>query len=63
MREHRIVGVHRRRRGGRTVRAPAGQPSTDLVNRQFVTDRPDALHNWVARAISGGSLWTDRRDT
>jgi putative transposase len=46
MREHRIVGVHRRRRGGCTVRDPAGQPSTDLVNRRFVADRPDAL--WVS---------------
>ena len=46
MRAHRIVGVHRRRRGGCTVRDPAGQPSTDLVNRRFVADRPDAL--WVS---------------
>ena len=46
MREHRIVGVHRRRRGGCTSRDPAGQPSTDLVNRRFVTERPDAL--WVS---------------
>ncbi len=30
MREHRIVEVHRRRRGGCTVRDPAGQPSADL---------------------------------
>jgi transposase InsO family protein len=46
MREHRIVGVHRHRRGGCTVRDLAGQPSTDLVDRQFVADRPDAL--WVS---------------
>jgi putative transposase len=46
MREHRIVGVHRRRRGGCTVRDPIGQSSTDLVNRRFVADRPDAL--WVS---------------
>jgi putative transposase len=46
MRAHQIVGVHRRRRGGCTVRDPAGQPSTDLVNRRFVADRPDAL--WVS---------------
>jgi putative transposase len=46
MREHRIVGVHRRRRGGCTVRGPAATASTDLVNRQFVADRPDAL--WVS---------------
>lgn len=46
MREHRIVGVHRLRRSGCTVRDPAGQPSTDLVNRQFVADRPNAL--WVS---------------
>jgi putative transposase len=46
MRVHRIVGVHRRRRGGCTWRDPAGKVSTDLVNRHFVADRPDAL--WVS---------------
>jgi putative transposase len=46
MRVHRIVGVHRRRRRGCTVRDPAAEPSTDLVNRRFRTDRPDAL--WVS---------------
>jgi putative transposase len=46
MRAHRIVGVHRRRRSGCTVRDPAGQPSVDLVERRFTADRPDAL--WVS---------------
>ncbi len=46
MREHHIVGIHRRRRRGCTIHDPAGHPSTDLVNRQFVADRPDAL--WVS---------------
>jgi putative transposase len=46
MREHRIVGVHRRRRGGCTVRDPDSTATADLVNRRFVADRPDAL--WVS---------------
>jgi putative transposase len=46
MRAHRIVGVHRRRRSGCTVRDPAEQPSVDLVERRFSADRPDAL--WVS---------------
>ena len=46
MREHRIVGVHRRRQRGCTVRDPNAASSTDLVNRRFVADRPDAL--WVS---------------
>lgn len=46
MRVHGIVGVHRRRRGGCTWRDPAGQASSDLVNRHFVADRPDRL--WVS---------------
>ena len=46
MRTHRIVGVHRRRRGGCTVRDPHAEPSSDLVQRQFRADRPDAL--WVS---------------
>ena len=46
MREHRIVGVHRRRRRGCTVRDPHAEPSTDLVQRQFRAERPNAL--WVS---------------
>lgn len=46
MRTHRIVGVHRRRRRGCTVRDPHAEPSTDLVQRQFWAERPDAL--WVS---------------
>ncbi|WP_375155077.1 IS3 family transposase [Micromonospora sp. 4G55] len=45
MRHAGLQGVYRRRRRGCTVRDPAAQPSADLVNRQFVADRPDAL--WV----------------
>jgi putative transposase len=45
MRHAGLQGVYRRRRRGRTVRDPAAQNSADLVNRQFVADRPDAL--WV----------------
>lgn len=62
MRIHQIVGVHRRRRAGCTVRDPAAQSSADLVNRQFSADRPDALwvsditqhrtgHGWVYCAV------------
>lgn len=39
----RARGVYRRRKKGCTVRDPAGPASSDLVNRRFVADRPDAL--------------------
>jgi putative transposase len=45
MRQARIQGLYRRRRGGCTVRDPDAQPGADLVNRQFVADKPNAL--WV----------------
>ncbi len=45
MRQAGIQGLYRRRRGGTTVRDPAGQPSDDLVNRQFNVDGPNRL--WV----------------
>ena len=45
MRADGLEGVYRRRRKGCTVRDPDATPSTDLVNRRFVADRPDAL--WV----------------
>jgi putative transposase len=45
MRTGGLEGVYRRRRKGCTVRDPAATPSSDLVNRRFVADRPDAL--WV----------------
>ena len=45
MRAAGLQGVFRRRRRGCTVRDPAAQPSTDLVQRRFTADRPDAL--WV----------------
>jgi putative transposase len=46
MRTHGIVGVHRRRRRGCTVRDPTTSPAADWVQRQFTADRPDAL--WVS---------------
>jgi putative transposase len=43
--ERGLAGIYRRRRNGCTVRDPAATPSSDLINRRFVADRPDAL--WV----------------
>jgi len=45
MRADRLEGVHRRRRKVCTVRDPAATPTSDLVNRRFVANHPDAL--WV----------------
>jgi putative transposase len=45
MRDHGIVGIHRRRRGC-TRRDPDANPPDDLVNRRFDPDEPDRL--WVA---------------
>jgi putative transposase len=45
MRQASIQGLYRRRRRGTTVRDPAGQPSEDLVNRNFEVAGPDRL--WV----------------
>ena len=45
MREAGIQGPYRRRRHGCTVRDPAAQPSSDLVNRQFTVDTPNRL--WI----------------
>jgi putative transposase len=45
MRQHGIVGIHKRRRGC-TRRDPDAQSSDDLVNRQFTVDGPDKL--WVS---------------
>jgi transposase InsO family protein len=39
----RIVGIHRRRGHGCTVRDPAADTADDLVNRRFVADGPDRL--------------------
>lgn len=38
-----LQGAHRRRGRGCTRRDPAAEPSTDLVNRNFVADGPDRL--------------------
>ena len=46
MRTHRIVGIHRRRRRGCTVRDPHAESPADLVGRRFRADRPDQL--WVS---------------
>lgn len=47
MRADGLVGVSRRRwQGGCTRRNPEAAPAADLVDRQFVADRPNEL--WVA---------------
>ena len=43
MRQAHIRGIYRHKGRGCTVRDPAGVPSHDLVNRQFVADAPDRL--------------------
>jgi len=45
MRQAGVVGIHRRRGRGCTVRDPGAAPSEDLVGRQFTVDAPDRL--WV----------------
>ena len=45
MRQAGIQGLYRRRRRGCTVRDPAAQPATDLVNREFTVHAPNRL--WV----------------
>jgi hypothetical protein len=46
LREHRLQGVHRRRRHGSTRRDPTVTPAPDLVERNFLPPGPDRL--WVA---------------
>jgi putative transposase len=46
MREHGLVGVHRRRGRGLTRRDPAAVPAPDLVERASTPPAPDRL--WVA---------------
>ena len=46
MRERGVVGVTRRRGPTTTTRQPGTPKGPDLVEREFVADRPDAL--WVA---------------
>ena len=45
MRQAGLQGLYRRRRRGCTVRDPAAEPATDLVNRQFTVDEPNRL--WI----------------
>jgi putative transposase len=45
MRQAGIQGLYRRRRRGTTVRDPAAEPATDLVNRQFTVNEPNRL--WI----------------
>jgi putative transposase len=45
MRRAGIQGLYRRRRRGCTVRDPAAEPASDLVNRQFTVSGPDRL--WI----------------
>jgi len=46
MREHQLVGVHRRRWVTTTQRDSKARPAPDLVDRAFVADGPDRL--WVS---------------
>lgn len=46
MRAAGLQGVSRRKHTRTTVRRPGARPAPDLVNRNFVSDRPDQL--WVA---------------
>ena len=46
MRQHGTVGVSRRRGPRTTTRKPGDPKGPDLVQREFVAERPDAL--WVA---------------
>jgi putative transposase len=41
MRQAGLHGLYRRRRGRTTVRDPAAEPATDLVNRQFAVAEPN----------------------
>ena len=45
MRRAGIQGLYRRRQRGCTVRDPAAEPATDLVNRQFTVTEPNRL--WI----------------
>ena len=45
MRQAGIQGLYRRRRHGCTVRDPAAEPATDLVNRHFTVEAPNRL--WI----------------
>ena len=45
MRTAGIQGLYRRRRRGCTVRDPAAEPASDLVNRNFTVDAPNRL--WI----------------
>jgi putative transposase len=46
LRDHGLVGVHRRRRHGSTRRDPTATPAPDLGERNFLPPGPDRL--WVA---------------
>jgi putative transposase len=43
MREHDLVGVHRRRGRGLTRRDPTAVPTPDLIERRFTPPAPDRL--------------------
>jgi putative transposase len=45
MRQAGLQGLYRRRRRGCTVRDPAAEPASDLVNRTFTVEGPDRL--WI----------------
>jgi transposase InsO family protein len=45
MRQAGLQGLYRRRRRGCTVRDPAAEPASDLIQRNFTADRPNRL--WI----------------
>ena len=53
MRQAGLVGVHRRKFSGTTVRDPKRDPYPDRVERQFTADEPNRL--WVADATQHGT--------
>lgn len=54
MREAGIQGLYRRRRQGCTVRDPAGKAFPDLVDRNFIADRPNQL--WLTDITEHSTL-------
>ena len=50
MRQAKVQGIHRRRRGGCTRRDPAAELNDDLVGRRFDPAEPDRL--WVMDVTS-----------
>jgi putative transposase len=59
MRQAGLQGLYRRRRRGCTVRDPAAEPASDLIQRNFTADRPNRL--WITditeSPTDGGKLY------